>query len=231
MHFEILFYPKYIIFELKITEELCFMPLTCHAISKEISTGGLKNDIRNLVNFHATSRKSKVLHFDRLTLFKAYKVLDEKIQKSYVSRLMSLYSFPLPLVPQVNPSFPKVSNLPPPRQNSFQTPSVFLLTPLFWGYLKSQVRINKLVNSLDYQPCRSKLASRIHPYFNSLGRYLSPECLFNFLSNFYIPPCIGKIFKFTEFKFLENALIRGPLITHTRPHSKIAPKFLSSRPR
>ena len=47
-------------------------------------TCGLKNDIRNLVNFHASSRKSENLHFDQILLSKAYKYLDEKIQKSYV---------------------------------------------------------------------------------------------------------------------------------------------------
>ena len=47
-------------------------------------TCGLKNDIKNLVNFHASSRKSENLHFDGLFLFRAYKVLDEKVQKSYV---------------------------------------------------------------------------------------------------------------------------------------------------
>ena len=48
-------------------------------------TCGLKNDIRNLVNFHASSRKSENLHFDELILSKAYKVLDENVQKSYAS--------------------------------------------------------------------------------------------------------------------------------------------------
>ena len=33
---------------------------------------------RNLVNFHASSRKSENLHFDGLLLPKAYKVLDDK---------------------------------------------------------------------------------------------------------------------------------------------------------
>ena len=37
-------------------------------------TRGLKIDIRNLVNFHANSRKSENLHFDGLLLPKAYKV-------------------------------------------------------------------------------------------------------------------------------------------------------------
>ena len=48
-------------------------------------TCGLENDIRNLVNFRVTSGKSENFHFDGLLLSKAYKVLDEKLQKSYVS--------------------------------------------------------------------------------------------------------------------------------------------------
>ena len=46
-------------------------------------TRGLKNDERNLVNFHASSRNCENLHFDGLLLSKAYKVLDEKVQRSY----------------------------------------------------------------------------------------------------------------------------------------------------
>ena len=41
---------------------------------------------------------------------------------------------------------------------------------------------------------------------------------------------MGKILKFMKFTFLENALIRG-IFTHAPPHSKLAPKFLLSRPR
>ena len=37
---------------------------------------------RNSVNFHASSRKSENLHFHGLLLSKAYKVLDEKVQKN-----------------------------------------------------------------------------------------------------------------------------------------------------
>ena len=48
-------------------------------------TRSLKNDIRNLVNFHASSQKSENLHFHGFLLSKAYKVSDEKVQKSYVS--------------------------------------------------------------------------------------------------------------------------------------------------
>ena len=48
-------------------------------------TCGLKNDVRNLINFHVSNRKSENLHFNRILFSKAYKDLVEKIQKSYVS--------------------------------------------------------------------------------------------------------------------------------------------------
>ena len=48
-------------------------------------TCSMKNNIRNLVNFHVSSRKFENLHFDKILLSKAYKDLDEKIQKSYIS--------------------------------------------------------------------------------------------------------------------------------------------------
>ena len=37
----------------------------------------LKNGIRNLVNFHASSQRSENMHFDWLVFSKAYKVLDD----------------------------------------------------------------------------------------------------------------------------------------------------------
>ena len=45
-------------------------------------TPGSKNDIRNLVNFHAGSRTSGNLYFNGLFLSKTYKDLNENIQKS-----------------------------------------------------------------------------------------------------------------------------------------------------
>ena len=39
---------------------------------------GLKNNLRNLVNFHASSGRSENLHFDRMLLSKEYKDLDGK---------------------------------------------------------------------------------------------------------------------------------------------------------
>ena len=49
------------------------MTLKGDAIFKEKLTGGLKNDIKNLVNFHGSSRKSKKFHFDVLLLSIVYK--------------------------------------------------------------------------------------------------------------------------------------------------------------
>ena len=67
-----------------------FRGIICHdtegdAEFKGKLTRDLKNDMRNLVNFHASSPKSENLHFADLLLSKAYKELDEKVQKSFVS--------------------------------------------------------------------------------------------------------------------------------------------------
>ena len=61
-----------------------------------------------------------------------------------------------------------------------------------------------------------------HIFINSLGLYLSAEFLLDFLSKSYIPPCVGKIFKFMEFTFLENAFIRG-IFTHALPTQNSPP--------
>ena len=73
--------------------------------------------------------------------------------------------------------------------------------------------------------CSSKLASRTYWFIFleiPLGFYLSPECLLNFLSNLYIPPWVGKNFKFMVLTILENALnlgifIHAPLPTQNSP--------------
>ena len=44
-----------------------------------------KNNIKNLVNFHASSGKSENLYFDVLILSLAYKVSAKKVQKNYPS--------------------------------------------------------------------------------------------------------------------------------------------------
>ena len=52
--------------------ELCVMTLKVDAKFKGKLTRGLQSDIRNLVSFHASSRKSKKLHFDGFLLSKVY---------------------------------------------------------------------------------------------------------------------------------------------------------------
>ena len=74
-----------ICFSWEILEEFCVMTLKVDVKFKRKLTCCLKNNIRNLVNFHASSRKSKNHYFDGLLLSKAYKDLHEKVQKSYVS--------------------------------------------------------------------------------------------------------------------------------------------------
>ena len=79
-------------FEQKITRELCVIPLKGDALFKEKLTGGLKNDTRNLVNFHASSRISEYLHFHGLFLSIAYKV--SAIKSTGELSLMTLKSDP-----------------------------------------------------------------------------------------------------------------------------------------
>ena len=78
------FCPKYV-FQLEHFRGLCVMTLKGVAKFKEKLICGLKNVIRNFVNSHASSQKSENLHFDWILLSEAYKDLDEKVQKSYVS--------------------------------------------------------------------------------------------------------------------------------------------------
>ena len=55
-------------------EELCVMTLKCDAKCKGKLTRGVKNDLRNLVNFHASSRKSGNFHSDGLLCLKHIKI-------------------------------------------------------------------------------------------------------------------------------------------------------------
>ena len=63
----------------------CVMTLKSDVKFKGKLTRGLKSGMSNLVNFHASSRKSENLPFDGLLLSNVCKVLNGKVQKSYVS--------------------------------------------------------------------------------------------------------------------------------------------------
>ena len=65
---------------------------------------------------------------------------------------------------------------------------------LFQKCLNLQVRTNKLVSSVFYHPCHSRLASGIHHYFFKLLGVLSFSRMLVQFSNLCIPPCVGKIF-------------------------------------
>ena len=65
------------------------MTLKVNAKFKGNLTCGFSNDIKYLVNFHASSWEFGNLHVDGLLLSKAYKVLDEQLQKSCLMTLKS----------------------------------------------------------------------------------------------------------------------------------------------
>ena len=54
-----------------------------NAMCKENLAVGLRNSLRNVINFHASSRKSENVQVDGLVLSKAHKASDEKVQKVY----------------------------------------------------------------------------------------------------------------------------------------------------
>ena len=78
------FCPKCMIFELKVifvhssTLKLYFMTLKSDTKFEEKLTCGLKNDMRNLMNFHPTTKKFENLHFDGLFLSKVCNVWAKK---------------------------------------------------------------------------------------------------------------------------------------------------------
>ena len=64
------FRAKYMTFDLKSTEELSFMTLMGNAKFEEKLTCGLKNDMRNLANFHQKTWKCQNWDFDVFFLSK-----------------------------------------------------------------------------------------------------------------------------------------------------------------
>ena len=91
-----------------------------------------------------------------------------------------------------------------------------------------------MVNSLDYHPCPSRLASRIHPFIfllTSLGFSSLSRMLVKFSLKLLYSTICGTNFQIYRVHIpRKNAVIPG-IFTHAPPHSKFVPKFLSSRPR
>ena len=61
------------------------MTLKSDAKFEEKLTLGSKNDMRNLMNFNASSFKSENLHLNVLLLSIAYEASPKKVQKNYLS--------------------------------------------------------------------------------------------------------------------------------------------------
>ena len=62
------FWAKYILFELKSTEELSFIKLKRDTKCEERLTCCLQNDMRNLANFHQSTRQCQNWNFDKIFL-------------------------------------------------------------------------------------------------------------------------------------------------------------------
>ena len=83
------------------------------------------------------------------------------------------------------------------------------------------VRINKMVNNLDFwlPPLSFKISLKDTSFrisVNFLGLYLSPECLLNVLSNFYIPQCIDS----RHFYSCPSPLKTCPQVFVITPHAE-----------
>ena len=72
---------------------------------------------------------------------------------------------------------------------------------------------------IDYQSIIHLKDSSSHISVIFLGLYLSPEYFLKFLSNFYIPPLLGKISKFILFRLLKDAFGSQKLILDIYCHA------------
>ena len=87
------FWAKYILFELKSTEELSLITLKKYAKFEEKLTCRLGNDMRNLTNFHQSTWKCQNSDFDGILLSKVEKVWPQNLQRSYVSWQWTIQNF------------------------------------------------------------------------------------------------------------------------------------------
>ena len=96
------------------------MTLKEDAKFKEKLTGSLKNDIRNLVNFHASSRKPEDLHFDGLLLSEAELLARCSLLVTFCSLLVARYILLVAcyflLVPRYHSISPSHVNITQSRQ-------------------------------------------------------------------------------------------------------------------
>ena len=77
---------------MKSAKELCLTTLRSDSKFEEKVTCGSENDMRNLVNFIASSGTSENLHFDVLLLSKVYYVWAKKVQAAGSILVVKAYS-------------------------------------------------------------------------------------------------------------------------------------------
>ena len=125
-------------------------------------------------NFWANTQKSQNSHFNGLLLIKVYNVWTKKLQRSYVSwhwRVIQRKANSWEICIFLCCNRPEAVN----GRYSWSVEKMFdnclewrlflfLLTSIFWGYLNSQVSINKMGKSLDFHPCLSRLTPRIYHF-------------------------------------------------------------------
>ena len=102
--------------------------------------------------------------------------------------------------------------------------------PLFQKYLNTQVRTNKLVDSVVYHLCPSILASGIHPYFFKLLRVLSlSRMLVQFSVTCVFHHVWGKMFNLWCSQFTIENEFNLCIFTHVPVlHSKLQVQFFEN---
>ena len=132
--------------------------------------------------------------------FKSYSLCTKKNNKKTDRLWMKFSSNPNVSVPRcLNPLF---------QRSLFRCPSLSRIS-------QPQIRINKIVNSVDYHPSPSRLVSRTYSFIFWYTHYgfipLHDTCWIFFQTCIFHH--VGKILEFLVLTFLENTLNLG-LLTH-----------------
>ena len=120
-----------------------------------------------------------------------------------------------------------------PQYKVYREASIFYFNaPFFWCSL-----FFKSISASRLEPTKWLLLplsfkislknTSFHIYLNSLGFYLSPECLLNFIWLLYFNMC-GKKFQFMLFTFPKNALSLCIFMHVPVPHSKFQTEFFEN---
>ena len=135
--------------------------------------------------------------------------------------IVNLYSFSLSLVPLANPSFPKVSNLPTPRQINFKNSPSFSVNPYF-------LRISQLPgqNQQNHKQSQRYILS----YFYELPSALSlSKIIVEFSLKLLYSTMCGKNFQIYGFHISRKCIDSGHFYSYSSP-PKTGPQVLVITP-